>query len=251
MCVRTIKTMLFIVICATAMLVGAPLASADAVLVGKVDMTGTGFGNVNTLLTVQALGTGMGSTESGCVGLKPPGQQIYGPKACQGDNAGGDEKPPDQFPHNQVLPVSDAFTMAVVFNVDQPGGSSITLNNMVLVLYNAKGQVGFTSGNFAQSMDFASTSFETGIGKSGWEFMLDSTQAAEAQAAINAGFNLLGLSSTISGVSGGPETFFLINANGDTPTPTPTPEPGTLLLFGMGLVLTGTALRRKEDRTEE
>ena len=28
------------------------------------------------------------------------------------------------------------------------------------------------------------------------------------------------------------------------------PEPGTLLLFGMGLVLTGTALRRKEGKTE-
>ena len=250
MCVRTIKTMLFVLTCAAAMLFGATLASADAVLVGRVDMKGTGFGNVNTLLTVQALGQGMGGTESGCVGLAHGGRQIYGPKACQGDNAGGNEKPPDQFPHNQVLKVSDAFTMAVVFNVDQPAGGSITLDNMVLVLYNAQGKVGFTSGNFAQSMDFASTSFETGIGKSGWEFMLDSTQATEAQAAINAGFDLLGVSATISGASGGPETFFLINPNGDTHSPAPTPEPGTLLLFGMGLVLTGSALRRKEGRTE-
>ncbi|HET9801924.1 MAG TPA: PEP-CTERM sorting domain-containing protein [Candidatus Acidoferrum sp.] len=28
------------------------------------------------------------------------------------------------------------------------------------------------------------------------------------------------------------------------------PAPGTLLLFGMGLVLTGTALRRKEGKVE-
>lgn len=250
MCVRTIKTMLFILACATVMFLGATLASADAVLVGQVDMTGTGFGHVNTLLTVHALGQNMGGTESGCVGLKPPGNQIDGPHACQGDNAGGNEVPPDQFPHNQVLKVSDAFTMAVVFNVDQPAGGSITLDNMVLVLYNAQGHVGFTSGNFAQSMDFASTSFETGIGKSGWEFMLDSTQATEAQAAIDAGYDLLGLSATISGASGGPETFFLINANGDSHGPAPAPEPGTLLLFGMGLVLTGTALRRKEARSK-
>ncbi|MGH9455953.1 MAG: PEP-CTERM sorting domain-containing protein, partial [Terriglobia bacterium] len=109
-------------------------------------------------------------------------------------------------------------------------------------LYNANGQVGFTSGNFAAPMSFASTSFETGIGKSGWEFMLDSTQAAQAQAAINSGFDILGLSSTISGASGGPETFFL---TGGQDTPTPTPEPASLLLLGSGLVLTGTVMRRK------
>ncbi len=241
---RMIKTMLVVGGLATVLMFGAASSAfADLTEVGPVNMNGTGFGNVNTILTVQALGTGMGGTESGCVGLNNEGKQIDGSSACQGMNTGGDEKPPDKFPHNQVFKVSNAFTLAIVFNTDQPGGSSSTLDNLVLVLYNANGQVGFTSGNFTKPMVFASTSFETGIGKSGWKFMLDSTQAAQAQAAINGGFDMLGLSATISGASGGPETFFLTTP--DTATPAPAPEPGSLLLLGSGLVLIGTVIRRK------
>jgi len=244
MSVRIIKLILFIAGLTAALTLGATSSVfAGAVLVGPVNLKGTGFGNVNTILTVQALGQGMGGSESGCVGLNSAGKQIDGPSACQGMNPGGDEKPPNKFPHNQVFKVSDAFILAIVFNTDQPEGRSITLDNMVLVLYNANGQVGFTSGNFTQPISFASTSFETGIGKSGWEFKLDSTQAAEAQAAINAGFDFLGLSATISGASGGPETFFLTTAED---SPTPAPEPASLLLLGTGLIFTGGMLRRKE-----
>ncbi|HEV7219035.1 MAG TPA: PEP-CTERM sorting domain-containing protein [Terriglobales bacterium] len=214
---------------------------ANLVEVGSVNLKGTGFGNVNTILTVQALGQGMGGTESGCLGIDSAGKQMIGSSICQGNNPGGDEKPPNKSPHNQTYVISDASTLAIVFNTDQPGGRAITLDNLVVVLYNANGKVGFTSGNFASPISFASTSFETGIGKSGWEFMLDSTQAAQAQVAINAGFDILGLSSTISGASGGPETFFV--TTGDTPAPAP--EPATLLLLGSGLVLTGTVIRRK------
>src|SRR5579863_8992850 len=101
MCVRTIKVTLFILACLIMMVFGATGASADAVLVGQVNLQGTGFGNVNTILTVQALGTGIGGTESGCVGLNSAGKQIDGPSACQGMNAGGNEKPPDKFPHTK------------------------------------------------------------------------------------------------------------------------------------------------------
>lgn len=233
------KLILFLGSLALLVVVSPRIASANLVLVGPVNLKGTGFGNVNTILTVQALGQGMGGTESGCVGLNTSGKQIDGSRACQGNNAGGNEKPPDTFPHNQVFQVSDAAKLAIVFNTDQPGGSSIVLNDLVLTLYNAQGGVGFTSGDFASSMTFASTSFETGIGKSGWEFMLDATEAAQAQLAINGGFDFLGLSATVSGASGGPETFFL--AAGSSATP----EPSSLALLGIGLLVSGVIMRRK------
>ncbi|MGB6822253.1 MAG: PEP-CTERM sorting domain-containing protein [Candidatus Acidiferrales bacterium] len=239
---RLIKMIVFVGGLSALLMLGTPSTTfANLVEVGSVNLKGTGFGNVNTILTVQALGQGMGGTESGCLGIDSAGKQMIGSSICQGNNPGGDEKPPNKSPHNQTYVISDASTLAIVFNTDQPGGRAITLDNLVVVLYNANGKVGFTSGNFASPISFASTSFETGIGKSGWEFMLDSTQAAQAQVAINAGFDILGLSSTISGASGGPETFFV--TTGDTPAPAP--EPATLLLLGSGLVLTGTVIRRK------
>ena len=242
---RFIKMIVFAGGLSAVLMLGTPSTTfANLVEVGSVNLKGTGFGNVNTILTVQALGQGMGGTESGCLGIDSAGKQMIGSSICQGNNPGGDEKPPNKSPHNQTYVISDASTLAIVFNTDQPGGRAITLDNLVVVLYNANGKVGFTSGNFASPISFASTSFETGIGKSGWEFMLDSTQAAQAQVAINAGFDILGLSSTISGASGGPETFFV--TTGNAPTPVPAPEPASLLLLGSGLVLTGTVMRRKK-----
>lgn len=245
--IKFVKVIVVAVGLGALLMLGTPSSTfANLVEVGSVNLKGTGFGNVSTILTVQALGQAMGGTESGCIGIDSAGKQMIGSSMCQGNNPGGDEKPPNKSPHNQTYIISDASTLAIVFNTDQPGGRAITLDNLVVVLYNANGQVGFTSGNFASPIGFASTSFETGIGKSGWEFMLDSTQAAQAQAAINAGFDILGLSSTISGASGGPETFFVTTGN----APTPAPEPASLLLLGSGLVLTGTVMRRKGGKAK-
>lgn len=211
-------------------------AFADLVFAGPVHMSGTGFGNVTTLLTVQVTGTAMRSgAESGCVGVDGSGMTAIGPSECQGDNAGGNEKRPAHFPHNSTPAVSNASQIVIIFNSDEPqnDSGSIALDNLVMALYNSSGQAGFVSGNFAMPVDFSSTSSESGIGKSGWAFDLNAAEAAQAQAAIEAGYNLLGLSATASGAAGGPETFFLMNK--DTPPDSTAPEPATLVLFGTGL----------------
>src|SRR6266481_1361205 len=113
-----------------------PIVRADTVFVGPVDMSGTGFGAVNTVMTMQATGTQMGSVESGCVGVSDSGRlnttvqwlqqhNQTDSDLCQGGNTGGYEKPPSNFPHNQTLPVSNAANLAVVFNSDQPAGGTV------------------------------------------------------------------------------------------------------------------------------
>lgn len=224
----------------TALLFGG-IAQADLVPGGVVDINGTGFGSVNTILTFQGTGQGMGSAESGCVGVSSAGVlNSTGGSVCQGGNIGGNEKPPAGFPHNQTFAITNAAQIGLVFNADQPAGGPITITNLTLALFNSSGAVGFTSGAFAP---ITLNTTQQGVGKAGFLFTLDPAQAAAAQAAINGGFNLLGLSATASPALGGPETFFLTNVSGGTSIP----EPSTLLsvligLLGLALV---PAVRRR------
>jgi len=125
--------------------------------------------------------------------------------------------------------VSNAAQIGIVFNADQPNGGPITLNNLTMSLFNASGSLGFTSGTFSP-ITFAST--QPGIGNSGFLFVLDPTQAAEAQTAMNAGYDFLGLSATATPAQGGPETFFLENTGSSTNVA----EPGTLVMLAIGLI---------------
>jgi hypothetical protein len=208
---------------------GASNVMAGSILVGPVNIKGTGYGNVNTLLTMQGTGKAMGHPESGCAGVNGSGATALGSGFCQGSNLGGQEKGPAGFPHNSTPIITDASLLVIVFNPDQPDKGPITLDDLVLTFYNAAGGVGFISGDLLAPILFSST--DAGVGKSGFAFELDATDAALANKAIALGFNRLGLSATADAALGGPESFFSA-MRVETPE---TPEPASILLFGTAL----------------
>ena len=227
-----------------ALLVAAAFCSAPAyaglIYVSPVDMTGTGLGHVTTILTIQNK-----DTESGCVGFGGS-KDIIGSAACVGGNVGGDEKHGASQTLTRLISESGALSAAdlvVIFNPSEPAGNEVNLSNANLTIYSPSGALLFTSGTFTPVF-FATT--ETGTGKSGFAFRLDSADAATASAFFNSN-NRIGLSATATESFAGLETFFLASAKslGLAGVPAEIPEPATMLLLGAGLVLVGIIRKRR------
>jgi hypothetical protein len=210
-------------------------ASASLVLVAPENFQGTGLGDVNTVLTIQSPGST--SFEQGSVGRTTTSPTV---DVIIGDAKTGASQ--TQTRSIASLGLTSAADLRVVFNAQEPGGAGngITLGNLQLNIYNpTTGAALFSSGPFAPQ-SFADT--QTGTGNSGFVFALDSTQAAQAQAAgFGSGANLIGLSASASDATGGPETFFVAN----TQAVSPVPEPATYALMIAGLGVLGLAAKRR------
>lgn len=201
---------------AIAMLLATTHASAALQYLGPIDLTGTGLGNVNTLLTIQSPANS--TTESGSVSWNGTTSVTTG----------------DTQAINNTLLLStlgsNASNLLIVFNPVEPGNAanSINLDNLVATIYSPTGSALWNSGTFA-SVAFPTT--DPGTGKAGFLFGLDATQSAEAQTFWD-GANRLGLSATVSNATGGHETFF-----STTTAVSPVPEPSTYLMLFGGLAL--------------
>lgn len=214
---------------AVTMFMVASNANATLGYLGPVDLTGTGLGNVNTLLTIQSPRNT--STEFGSVSWNGLTNVTTG----------------DTQAINNTLLLSSLGTSAsnlrIIFNPSEPGNAaenSITLNNLVASIYSPTGNALWNSGTFT-SISYPSAG--TGTGKAGFAFGLDAIQSAQAQTFFD-GANRLGLSASASNATGGLETFFATSA----PVP-PVPEPETygMLLTGLGLM--GFMTRRKKNHS--
>lgn len=210
----------------------APLpAFAQLNLLGGVDAHGTGLGHVATILTLQN-----SPTETGCIGP-------VGVTSCVlGDAKTGSSQ-------TNLFSVSDfpsltGSNLQLVLNFNEPTpAQGATLNNATLTLYNG------TTALFNSStgtVNFANTT--PGIGTPDFAFGFSSTDAALFDTFLaqpGSGNYTLGLNASLSGVSGGPETFYLAEAVG---TPSVVPEPGSLALLGTGLVGLLPIVRRKRRK---
>ena len=234
---------------AAAAFVVAASQSARGTIVFKqvVELNGTGLGAVNTILTVQSPGSS--SNESGCVAFGG----VKGSPACFGTgNTGGDEKTGASQTQTRTIAESGATSAAafvIVFNAAEPGNtsSSIILDSLSVRFYNTTGTELYTA-SLAAPVEFSGTF--PGIGNAGFAFVLDTLQAAQAQAAgaFNNPANVIGLSAGLSDADGGPETFFVgarsaVGVPFDV-DPEPIPEPSTYLTLGAGLLMLGFSRRR-------
>jgi hypothetical protein len=241
----------------------ANLAFADMILVGPVNIHGTGFGAVTTVMTMQAVGQAKKSgNENGCSGWNGTAV-IIDSTACAPPGTVGDEsqfpydaanaKGPAGFPKNDVpilssLGITNAEQIGIIFNPDQNGPAhGITLDDLTITLWNnATGALIWSSGDItggngpgAEGDDinvFATT--DPGVGKSGFLYTLDSTQAA-ALDGMHLDFTQtrIGLSAAASGANGGPDSFQVAQV---------VPEPSFFVvsLLGFALMVATIHLRR-------
>jgi hypothetical protein len=233
-------------------------ASSHAALIldnpSSVNLSGTGIGNVNTILTIESPANT--TSETGSVAWNGTTTTTTGNVTSGGNGV----------VQNQAVTLGSAgFTTAanlaadlanlrIVFNAQEPGSpdNGINLSNLVLSIFSPTGSTLFTSGTFAGS-NFATT--QTGVGNSGFVFKLDGADIAAATTALSgSNFSLndrLGLAASALNATGGPETFFTVrfqngaNGGGGGGAGIPVPEPATLAIMGLGFAALGMARRRK------
>jgi hypothetical protein len=230
-------------------LLAAPVsvARADLIFIAPVTIGGTGLGAVNTVLTIQH-----SPTEQGCVGFTGV-TDVIGNFSNAGCTAAANTDVKTGASQTQTRTLSEAgvttgSSFAILFNPDQPGGAGISLDGLVAGFYSSTGTLLMTAVYTGTNpLNFPTT--ETGIGKSGFEFALNATEASQLQGLIstNGLANIhVGLAASAGlplDAAGGPETFFIFNRQ----LATVVPEPSTTVLMATGLFALAGFVRRRRS----
>src|SRR4029453_7220132 len=144
---------------------------------------------------------------------------VVGSGACFGGvTPGGNEMTGTSQTQTRTIAQSGATSasnFAIVLNAVEPGGNSITVDNLAVRFYSTTGATLYTA-SLAAPVTIPNTL--TGIGNAGFVFVLDPGQAAAAEAAgafANTA-NVIGLFASLSAATGGPETFFVGNLGSDS-----------------------------------
>jgi len=199
-----------------------------------VDLSGTGYGNVNSFLSL----TPQGNNTSATGGVAWSGTEDLTSGNVSAD--GGNKNATYSF---SQLGLTDASNLLLIFNANEPGNTAtngITLSALTLSVYSVTGGVLYST-SLLESIMFPST--QTGNGNAGYGFVLDLAGIAGVNGVYSAD-NRIGLSASLLGAQGSPDNFFGIVLEGEGPG-NDVPEPGSVALLGLGAAGIAALRRRK------
>jgi len=210
---------------------GASSASAASIVFGHITgESGTGFGNIFNLLSLQPGGST--TFESGSV-LWDGSQDILL----------GDAKSTSETQTASTLLANDitAETFALMLNINEASEKTVTLYGFTMRFLDAAGGTLFDSDFVPSGGSLTLAQAAGGSGSAGWIFAVHLSPAEEANF-YGDPTNRVGMivSDAITGVSDGPENFFLTSATA--------PEPSTLMLAMAGLTGLAAQARRRPFR---
>jgi hypothetical protein len=231
-------------LCSAAMLLAAWVpANAHLIALDDPLLTGQGFGNTLNLLTLQnPPGT---TTESGQVAPSATGTVTA--------TGTGLVSPIDgtkySVPTLSQLGWNSAADVKVLLNAAEPGNATgVTIDQLTLSFYNGTTPIASISNQGPLSL----SSTVTGVGGAGWLIGVspDEYPLLAAVFGANPANIRLGISSSLSDVAAGPDTFSAVVGGTVSAVPlSAVPLPPAALLFGGGLAGLG-ALKLKRRRRQ-
>lgn len=192
-------------------------ASAAITFLGTYDDSGTGFGNVLNVLTVQQNGSEWGSI------LRSGGADVMGGDAKNTSST----RTVAEMSANGV----NAMNLGVVFNINEPGSADeVTIQSFTMRFYHTNETAFF---DLTWTGPLTLSPFMNGTGGAGYAFSIELT-AGQAALFFADSSNRIGMivpeGSPITDTFDGPENFYLI------------PSAGSFAMIGLGML---TVARRR------
>lgn len=207
------------------------------------ELSGTGLGAVLTIVTAHDNGSAADGFETGCVAWDGSAD-VLADCTSGFEGSGGDESTgASQTLTRELSEVDDLTTIAdlgLVFNINEPGSDgALDLTDLYFTVYSADGTTEIFSAFLDEETINLVNGSGSGTGQSGFLFILDDPQRADAMLAESAagGFDptwRIGGGFLAENIAGGPETLFVLKAPGDDIDAIP--EPSSMLLIGSGLL---------------